>query len=329
MYTFSMNKIKIITLSIFLTVFAVPAYAMENAPDAANDGRTLAISSNGWKVCTGFLYSERIVLTAGHCLFDINTQQLFENMSVGLPGKIYSKDAIKVPVEKVFFSENWHFKGSEDLTDRNDFGILILKDSIYINNKARIATQAQIDKYIENKTMISTIGYGRQSSAHQHNDDTVPKYAQFPIVPFSQVEPELQSAWSYLGGKKYWGMKIHLLQTPGGPSTCGGDSGSPFYVKDGENFIYLGPLSWGIGGMPACSGSGWRSSVMYMGSVAAYDYLDLVKKAEEYVGIVNVPITTSNSTQTKKITIVCYKGKSIKKISSANPKCPKGYRVKG
>jgi hypothetical protein len=30
---------------------------------------------------------------------------------------------------------------------------------------------------------------------------------------------------------------------------------------------------------------------------------------------------------TKK-TIVCVKGKTIKKVSGTNPKCPKGYKVK-
>jgi secreted trypsin-like serine protease len=326
-----MNKIKIITLSIFLTIFAAPTYAMENAPDAVNDTRTVPVITAGpWKVCTGFLYSSRIVLTAGHCLHDINTQGPHGQQYVGLPGKPYSKDAFKVPVEKTLVPAGWSFKGSDDMTDRNDFGILILRDPIEITGKTTIATEQQIAKYLENKTLISTIGYGRQSASHDHNDFTIPKYAEFPLASFSEVEQELQNAWSYYGSKKYWGMKIHLLQVPNGPSTCGGDSGSPFYVKDGNDFIYLGPLSWGIGGMPACSGSGWRGSKMYMGSVAAYDYIDLIKQAEEYVGIKNVltePIVVNN-TEKVKTTIKCYKGKSIKKIYGFSPKCPKGYKLK-
>jgi hypothetical protein len=129
-------------------------------------------------------------------------------------------------------------------------------------------------------------------------------------------------------------MKIHILQTPNGPSTCGGDSGSAFYIKNGIDFIYLGPLAWGFGGMPACSGNGWKDSVMYVGSVAAYDYIDLIKEAEDYVAKQNIVIipTPIASPLTKKptikITIKCYKGKEIKKIYGINPKCPKGYKVK-
>lgn len=320
-----MKKIKII-ITVLLISIAFPAHSMENAQDAINDGRTLPIITEGpWKVCTGFLYSDRIVLTAGHCLFDIRNGEPHPKLYVGLPGKTYSKDAPKIPVETMFFSENWSFKGSNDLTDREDFGVLVLKESVYVVGSVTIATENQITKYFNNKTMISTIGYGRQSVTHEHNDITVPKYAEFPMASFSDVEQELQGAWAFMGQKKYWGMKIHLLETPNGPSTCGGDSGSPFYVKEGNNFVYLGPLSWGIGGMPACTGSGWKSNVMYIGSVAAYDYLNLIKQAEDYVGVKTIP---TNIVNVNKITIQCYKGKVIKKISGVNPKCPKGYKVK-
>lgn len=41
------------------------------------------------------------------------------------------------------------------------------------------------------------------------------------------------------------------------------------------------------------------------------------------------PITTSKTVATsKKITITCYKGKTIKKITAVNPKCPIGYKKK-
>lgn len=320
---------KIIFLLLFISLLsAMPAKSMENALDAENDGRTVAIVSNNRKVCTAFLYSERIVLTAGHCLFYNESGELIPNVSVTMPGVLYSPNdnGIRIPVEKIIYPENFSRKGNDDMTDRNDFGILILSKPIKIFGKTSIATQEQIDEYINNGTKVSTVGYGRQSVNHQHNDPTFPKYAQFPLAPFKDVEKSLQLAWSFYGQKKYYGMKIHLIQRPGGPSTCGGDSGSPFYVRDGENFIYLGPLSWGIGGLPLCSGNGWKDSIMYMGSVAAYDYIHLIKEAEDYVGVKNI---TETSSPTQKITIKCYKGKFVKKISKVNPRCPKGYKVKG
>lgn len=323
-----MNKIKIL-LSAVLLLNISPAHAMENATNAVNEKRTVPIVIDGpRKVCTGFLYSERIVLTAGHCLSDRDAKKPYQKHYIGLPGIPYSKDNAKlIEAEKVIFPKNWSLKGENDFTDIEDFGILILKESISINGKTTIATQEQIDLYIKNKTLVSTVGYGIQSVSHKQNDLTVPQYAEFPLESLDIVKTVLNT-------NKYYGMKINTVQIPGGPGTCPGDSGSAFYIKDGENFIYLGPLSWGVGMAPNCSGKEWQSKVMYIGSVAAYDYLYLIKEAEDYVAKQNIVIlpTPTVSPSTKKpiikITIKCYKGKEIKKIYGINPKCPKGYKVK-
>ena len=323
-----MNKIKIL-LSAVLLLNISPAHAMENATNAVNEKRTVPIVIDGpRKVCTGFLYSERIVLTAGHCLSDREAKKPYQKHYIGLPGIPYSKDNAKlIEAEKVMFPKNWSLKGENDFTDIEDFGILILKESISINGKTTIATQEQIDLYIKNKTLVSTVGYGIQSVSHKQNDLTVPQYAEFPLESLDIVKTVLNT-------NKYYGMKINTVQIPGGPGTCPGDSGSAFYIKDGENFIYIGTLSCGVGMAPNCSGKEWQSKAMYIGSVAAYDYLYLIKEAEDYVIKQNTTITptpTASSTTKKpiiRITIKCYKGKETKKIYGINPKCPKGYKVK-
>ena len=124
-------------------------------------------------------------------------------------------------------------------------------------------------------------------------------------------------------------MTIHVLQVPGGPSTCGGDSGSPFYVKEGEDFVYLGPLSNGIGGIPNCSGNPWKGNKMYSGAVEGNDYLSLIAEAEKFVADnPYVEPKATNSSSNKKTTITCIKGKTSKKVTAVNPKCPGGYKKK-
>lgn len=319
-----MKKIKIVLIILF-TFLSYPAYSMENASDAIDDTRTVpiivehALGDQIWKSCTGFLYSERIVLTAGHCLFNRSTGRPYPKQYVGLPGVAYSTNTAKLfEVETIIYPNGWSYRGTNDLTDIEDFGILILKNPIGITGKTIIANEEQINFYINNKTLVSTVGYGKQSSIHGHNSLTVPKYGEFPLESFSIVQ-------QFLPSNKYYGMKIHITQVPGGPSSCDGDSGSPLYVKEYNNFIYLGAIAWGIGGMPNCSGKPWETDRAYLGSVAAYDYLYLIKQAEEYVGIQSIIDT---SAPVKKITIKCYKGKSIKKILSVKPKCPKGYKAK-
>jgi len=331
-----MTKIKTI-LTVLLISIASPAHSMENAPDAPNDGRTVPLIIQGsGKNCTGFLYSEKIVLTAGHCIFDRYTQNLLQQQYIGKPGMPYvpnSNEYELFPIEKTF--SNWKIKTGTDYSDTDDFAVLVLKNKILVPGKVYIATKEQVDSYIKNKAMVTTIGYGLQSKEHKQNDFTKPKYAQFPLVSNERISAVKSEVYSY-SGVGHYGMKIHVLQVPGGPSTCSGDSGSPFYIKDGENFIYLGPLSWGFGGIPNCSGNGWKTNEMNMGSVAAYDYLSLIKEAENYINLNNVPIAVPEKavafeSTTKTVvqkTTKCYRGKLIKTMPEINSKCPKGYKVK-
>lgn len=318
-----MKKVKFVAFFLSMSFVLPNAHSMENGINAENDGRTLAIVSEVGKVCSGFLYSDRIVLTAGHCTFNNERKIKFNSLYVTYPGEKYTKNNKIYLVEKVFISENWDWHGEENFSDKDDFAVLVLKDSIPVYNKVFIASQEQINSFLENKILVTNVAYGRQNINHFSNDDTVPQFAQFPLVPMSLVEEKLQSAWAYLGKKKYYGMKVHIKQIPGGPSSCSGDSGSPFYVKSGEDFIYLGALSWGVGGLSNCSGKPWIDPIMYMGSVAAYDFVYLINMAEEYL---NIQKTLIN--EIKKKTIKCIKNKKVKKITAINPKCPAKYKLK-
>ena len=141
------------------------------------------------------------------------------------------------------------------------------------------------------------------------------------MVPLEEVMVEANKALTSMG-KKYYNMQIHVLQLPNGPSTCGGDSGSPLYVLEGDTYIYLAPLSNGIGGIPNCTGKPWSDSKMYVGGVAAYDYLDLIREAEDYVK------ANPYVAPVIKKSIKCVKGKKVISVRNEFPKCPKGYKQK-
>lgn len=324
----------VFSLSISLPV--IPANSMENGFDAPVDGRTVPIIVQPMGiVCTGFLYSERIVLTAGHCLHNMQTKNRFDfaNVQIGAPNETYTASSKRMPVVKSFIASNWGNFGWADEVNFNptgEFGIYILKESIKVSGNVEIATAEKIKELTNSRTLVTTIGYGKQTPNDSYSGlpSRTPKYAEFPLVPYETVKILVDMALNFTGKKKY-NMTIHILQLPGGPSTCSSDSGSPFYVKENDTLFYLGPLSNGMGGIPNCSGKPWADSKMYMGSVAAYDYLDLISEAEKYVA--DNPYIEPTIVQpkvAKKTNISCVKGKAIKKVSGVNPKCPVGFKKK-
>lgn len=306
-----------------MNLFIAPASAMENGNDAPTGGRAVPIIEAGLGlVCTGFLYSERIVLTAGHCLINEQTKQSYSQISIGAPGETYTSTSRKIRAVKSFSSPKWGWANEDNFNPTGEFGIYVLAQPFPVNGKALIATKEQIQSFLNNGTKISNIGYGRQSPSDDYSGlpSRSPKFGEFPLVPMETVNQELEGVWRYIGKRKNYNMQIHVLQVPGGPSTCSGDSGGPFFVMNGADYLYLGPISNGIGGIPNCSGKPWASPKMYLGSVAAYDYLDLVAQAEKYVA------EQFQSSQLLKTTIQCRKAKTIISVSGVKPNCPKGFK---
>jgi len=322
----------IISLSIFLPV--IPAQSMENGADAPADGRTVPIIVQPMGiVCTGFLYSERIVFTAGHCLHDMRTKQIFQDVQIGAPNETYTSSSKRTVVVKSFVASNWGNFGWSDEINFNptgEFGIYILKEPIKVSGIAEVASLEKLNQLTAAKSMVTNVAYGKQRP--NDSDSGLPsrsaKYAEFPIVPYETAKSSIDGALNWSGKKKY-NMTFHVLQVPTGPSTCSGDSGSPFYVKESDKFIYIGAVSNGLGGAPNCSGKPWGDTKMYVGAAAAYDYLDLIAQAEKYIAD-NPYIEPKSKTAgfNNKITITCVKGKTTKKVSGITPKCPVGYKKK-
>jgi secreted trypsin-like serine protease len=330
-----MNRKLLAQVMVFIFLFFIPSnysLAMENGLDAPIDGRTVPIIVQSIGInCTGFLYSERIVFTAGHCLYDMPSKQKIEYVQVGAPNETYTATSKRIDVVKSFVAKNWGNFGWSDEINFNptgEFGIYVLKEPVKVSGKVEIASADKVKQLTNLSTLVTNIAYGKQTPNDSYSGlpSRTPKYAQFPLVPYETVKQSIDGALNYFGKKKY-NMTIHVLQVPGGPSTCSGDSGSPFYVKENETYYYLGPLSNGLGGIPNCSGKPWADSKMYMGSVAAYDYVDLIAEAEKYVA--ENPYVEPKSKSAgfnNKITITCVKGKTTKKVSGITPKCPAGYK---
>jgi hypothetical protein len=158
-----MNKrliafLSILSLSISLPV--IPAHSMENGFDAPVDGRTVPVIVQPMGiVCTGFLYSERIVFTAGHCLHEMRSRQPFQDVHIGAPNVTYTASSKRTVVAKSFVASNWGNFGWSDEINFNptgEFGIYILKEPIKVSGKVEVATVEKVNlfKYFGDKYCI-------------------------------------------------------------------------------------------------------------------------------------------------------------------------------
>jgi hypothetical protein len=263
----------------------------------------------------------------------MQTKQRFENVLIGAPNEVFTSNSKTTAVLRSFVAPNWGNFGWSDEINFNptgEFGIYVLKSPIKLSGKVEVASLEKLNQLTAAKSMVTNVAYGKQTPNDSYSGlpSRSAKYAEFPIAPYETVKSSIDGALNSFGKKKY-NMTFHVLQVPGGPSTCSGDSGSPIYVKENDTFVYLGALSNGLGGAPNCSGKPWADTKMYLGSVDPFDYLDLVSQAEKFVAD-NPYVEPKSKTAgfNNKITITCVKGKTTKKVSGITPKCPVGYKKK-
>jgi hypothetical protein len=97
-----------------------------------------------------------------------------------------------------------------------------------------------------------------------------------------------------------------------------------------DKYIYLGAA--GAGGWDQHNCASWESNLSkeaINGAYPVYLYKDLVAEAEKFVADnPYVEPTVTNSSSSKKSTITCIKGKTSKKVTGVNPRCPVGYKKK-
>lgn len=326
-----MNKKLIMFLSILLLSLSlplIPVNAIENGVDAPKDGRVVQLYDSNDKRCTGFLYTERIIFTAGHCLYNGMTGQLHSNPASGYPEQNSFYNSPKISIEKYFIPTNFELRSNFDrqtkpftgknITEKNDFGIYILSKPIVVKGTVSIASPEQINDFLIKQTPIRIIGYGRQDKRESNDYIVTPKFAEFTLISYENAQVlinQMKQKTKWPG--EYW-PKIHTQSLNGGASTCNGDSGSGYYVKNNADFVYIGAASYMLGGAKNCTGEPWDSDLTIMGMSSANENLDLIQEAEEYV----------KSHPVKMTTITCKKFLLSKKVTGIEPKCPTGYKVK-
>ena len=328
-------KVRIISLffliSIFISGAILPANAVWNGTLNLEDKRAVPIlfSPYGNYCASGFLYAPRIVFTVAHNVF-IGNDQIVDpkepraKLWVGYPGDTLTRNVRRVESEKLIFPQNFKgrdsFRGGNAITRQNDFAIIILKSPLPVDNKkVELLTPEMHQQFIKAGEQINLTGYGSQIAEHQGRECLDRK----PSSYFSQVIDKQVNT-----GNLTWYSTLNTKIAPGMPNTCDGDSGAGYTKILEDKYIYLGAA--GSGGWQnhnCASYEPWINLETIMGADPVYLFTDLIREAEKYVADnPYIEPKTKNTGFNNKITITCVKGKSTKKVSGINPKCPAGFK---
>jgi hypothetical protein len=323
------------------------AHSVEFGQDATGDPNAVQIQGN----TSGFLYSERIILTAAHVLNQLRIQPNGDTdgfvYAPGLADKTFAKRyrIIKAFIPKTFIN----LDPSKNIQAFDDFAIVVIDEDMPLKVKVKIATEDQMRRFAKDKSEVVMIGYGLQSGSQRKNPQDIirapHKMTGYLYTPEMMVEHHLQynlrpSSWK----TSDWGTNSN--QKTG--SICSGDSGSGYFVEENSVRYYVGTAGNG-GESSNCKVDGTFSLTTggFMANFSSPNkFLDLIKSAEIFVEeqkktqLVKAEElrlaaefkvkqeAEAKAAVVKKTTITCIKGKLVKKVTAFKPVCPKGYKKK-
>ncbi|MEC2709698.1 serine protease [Bacillus thuringiensis] len=161
---------------------------------------------------TGWLVGPRTVITAGHCVFDTDTEKWHKSIEV-----IPARDHTKEPFNRVTSTIFWSVKGwIEHANNKYDYGAIILDNDIG-NTTGYFGFRSDLDSVINNQS-ITNVGY----PGDKDNDD-------------SSTQWTMSGKIDVLSDKKIRYMI----------DTFGGHSGGPVWLNSSEPPQVIGIHAYG------------------------------------------------------------------------------------
>ena len=265
----------------------LPAHSVEFGQDATGDPNAVKVGGG-----SGFLFSERIVLTVGHVIDNTGGIAYWEREGVIYSPGIVTVDGQKTyKVKKVIMSENYLAPDyAKPIQAVDDLAVLVLSEDIPLTKKAVMATEEQMRRFVKEKSVVELVGYGiRTSSENQlmgrQNNRPPTKLTSNLMSPemvidfYKQYPNGLPSAFKIQAGS--YGIVQH--RELGKSQLCNGDSGSAFFVEEDNVRYVLGMTGQGIINNPCPPPETWFGSPSMSWVNPAFVLKDLIKTAEKIV----------------------------------------------
>ncbi len=279
------KRLAIVASVLSLALFApMSAEGVEYGQDATGDPNAVHIQGNS----SGFLYSERIILTAAHVLGQLKIQPNGDTYGfVYAPGLADKTNAKQYRIVKAFIPKTFiNADPSKEIQPIDDFAIVVLEEDMPLKVKVEIATEAQMIEFAKLKTKIEMVGYGlhdgNQRLNSMYDQNRAPhKLISYLYSPEMMVDFHTREFQVPFWKKVEWGA-IHKKEYG---SICNQDSGSGFYVEEKNVRYYVGTAGNG-NGISNCQADGSAKFAQNGGMSwfpAPYKFLDLLKSAESFV----------------------------------------------
>nr|C0HKA5.1 RecName: Full=Trypsin delta; Flags: Precursor [Drosophila erecta]C0HKA6.1 RecName: Full=Trypsin gamma; Flags: Precursor [Drosophila erecta]AAA83242.1 Gamma trypsin [Drosophila erecta]AAA83243.1 Delta trypsin [Drosophila erecta] len=196
-------------------------------------GTATTISSFPWQIslqrsgshsCGGSIYTDRVIVTAAHCLQSVSTSSL----QIRAGSSYWNSGGVTVKVSS--------FKNHEGYSARtmvNDIAVIRLSSSLSFSSTIKSISLASSNP--PNGAAASVSGWGTQSSG----SNSIPSQLQYVNVNIVSQSRCASSTYGY-------GSDIRdtmICAAASGKDACQGDSGGPL-VSGG---VLVGVVSWGQG----------------------------------------------------------------------------------
>jgi len=225
------------------------AQSVEFGQDATGDPNAVKVSG-----ASGFLYSERIVLSVGHVIESTGGLAWWDR-----DGVIYRPGIAKIAGEKRYKVKQVLMPSTYVTPDYanniivDDHAIIILSEDIPMTKKAVFATEEQMRRFVKEKSKVELVGYGFIDGSQRNrpweeiinrspNKLTSTLLSPEMVIDFYRQYPNVD--WKKINKPGVYGIVQHreLKQS----HICDGDSGSMFFVEEDNVRYLLGTTGLGL-----------------------------------------------------------------------------------
>jgi len=304
---------------------ALPAHSVEFGQDATGDPNAVKVGGG-----SGFLYSERIIITVAHVIDGRGVAYWESNGRIYNPGIVSIAGQRWYGVKKVLIPSTYVKPDYRNNIIIDDLAIIILYEDIPLTKKAVLATEEQMQRFVKEKSKVELVGYGitdgsQRSSLSFINNRSPNKLTSTLISPEAVVQ--------------FFVQHRELQQS----HICDGDSGSVFFVEENNVRYVLGTTGLGLINnncpppqydypSPSMSwidpNSKLRDLLKTAEKIVEEDKKIELANAEELRFWKELAAKQEADAKLKKTTITCLNGKLFKKVTAVKPVCPKGYKKK-